>query len=197
MLLAKLKLTAVVLMLLVTFATTLAQTGTRPALPGQDRPGRTRGVFPSSPTAFAPSKTPEPGRTLNLEVVSGADHVPLPGAAVWIQVNWTQPRVSQGQADNEGHYAIELPGGGFSWLRIGVVHPGFAPLELLWSGEEPIPDSYTVSLEAGCRSAAACTTSKGGRSLERRGSLQVWARPLHRGAGASDTQARRPRSPSR
>src|SRR5262249_42280590 len=152
MLLAKVKLTAVVLLVLVTFATTLAQTGTRPALPGQGRPGGIRGVLPSqtavpsvtpgqsgrvldSPPAaqvLQPGAvdTPKPGRTLNLEVVGGADHVPLPGALVWTQINWTQPRTSQGRTDDEGHYAIGLPAGVFSWLRIGVVHPGFAPHEL-------------------------------------------------------------------
>src|SRR5262249_2441054 len=210
MLMAKVKLTAVVLMVLVTFATTLAQTGPRPAWPGQDHPRRARGGFPSQtavpsetpgqsgrvldspPAAQVPQpgavETPKPGRILNLEVVSGADNVPLPGALVWIQINWTQPHTSQGQTDNEGHYAIGLPAGVFSWLRIGVVHPGFAPHELLWSGEEPIPDSYTVSLERGVPIGGIVRDEQGRPIAGARVHLHVWARPPRGGHEADPDQ---------
>ena len=199
MLLAKVKLTVVVLLALVTFATTLAQTGTGPVSPAQVRPGGVRDGLPSHtavppetpgqagrvvdspPSAEIPqpgaAETPRPGPTLNLEVVSGTDHVPLPGALVWIQINWTRPRTSQGRTDNEGHYAIGLPAGVFSWLRIGVVHAGFAPHELLWSGEEPIPDSYTVSLERGVPIGGSVRDEQERPIVGARVHLHVWATP--------------------
>ena len=168
MLLTKVKLSAVALLVLVAFATTLAQTTAGLAL-----------HFPSVAQAPQPSAvdTPKPGRTLNLEVVSGVDNVPLPGSVVWVQVNWTLPRVSQGQADNEGHCAIDLAGGRVSWLRVGVVHPGFAPVELIWSGEEPIPDSYTVSMERGVPIGGFVRDEQGRPIAGARVHLRIWATP--------------------
>jgi Carboxypeptidase regulatory-like domain len=195
---AKVKLTAGLLVVLLTFATTLAQTE-RPALPGQGRAARNRGVLPaqtavpldtpgqsgravdSAPPAQVPQQgavdTPKPNRALNLEVMSGAENVLLPGALVWIQLNRTQPFTFQGRTDNDGHYAIALPAGAFSWLRIGVVHPGFAPQELFWSGEEPIPDSYTVSLERGVPIGGNVRDEQGRPIAGATVHLHVWASP--------------------
>ena len=203
MLMAKVKLTAVVLMVLVTFATTLAQSGPRPAWSGPDQPRRARGGFPSQ--TAAPSKTPgpssrvldsppaaqvpppgaveapQPGRTLNLEVVSGADHLPLPGAVVWVQVNWSQPRISQGKTDDEGRYTIALPGGETSFFQVAVVHPGFAPIEVAWGGAEPIPDAYTVSLERGVVIGGTVREEQGRPIAGARVHLRVGATPPHGG----------------
>ena len=189
MLLTKVKLSAVSLVVLVAFATTLAQTTAGLAL-----------HFPSVAQAPQPGAvdTPRPGRTLNLEVVSGVDHAPLPGSAVWVQVNWTLPRVSQGQADNEGHCAIDLAGGRVSWLRVVVVHPGFAPIELRWSGEEPIPDTYTVSLERGVPIGGTVRDEQGPADRGARVHLRVGATPPRGGPERyPDPDARSPpRSPT-
>ena len=88
-------------------------------------------------------------RALTLEIVDGEDKSPLRGASVWAQLNWRQPRIIQGTADEEGHYTIDLPGREVSFLRVAVAHPGFAPLEVVWVEREPIPESYTVALERG------------------------------------------------
>ena len=50
------------------------------------------------------------------------------------------------------------------FLQVVVAHPGFAPIELRWAGDEPIPEPIRWPCRAGCRSAASCATSRAGRS---------------------------------
>jgi hypothetical protein len=204
MLLAKVKLAAVVLLVLVAFATTLAQTGTRPALSGQDRPRRTDDVVPSQTAALSPTPglsgrvldsppsaqvpqpgagaTPQPSRRLNLEVVSEADRAPLPGAVVWVQVHGSQSRVSQGKTDDEGRYTIALTGGATALLQVVVVHPGFAPIELRWAGQEPIPETYTVALERGVPIGGTVRDEQGRPVAGARVHLQIGAIPPRGGS---------------
>ena len=149
MLLAKMKLTPVVLVLLAAFAAASLLTGTGPAWPGQDPVGLTGDGSPPQAARPGAVEAPKPAHTLKLEVVSGADDTPVPGASAWVEVGTSRPRVSRGKTDDEGRYTIALPGGASSYLRVVVAHPGFAPIELRWDGQEPIPESYTVALDRG------------------------------------------------
>ncbi|HLH29078.1 MAG TPA: RNA polymerase sigma factor, partial [Acidimicrobiales bacterium] len=102
------------------------------------------------PAGAAPEpQAPETDRTLHLQVVDDADQSALAGASVRVQFDVNETRVSEDRADDEGHATIGLPDEGFRWLEADVIHPGFVPIELIWSGEEPIPDRYVVALERG------------------------------------------------
>ena len=88
------------------------------------------------------------GRTLNLQVVSAFDNAPLPAAVVWVCVNRGKDHVSQGKTDEQGRYAIALPGEFTYFVYVVAAHPGFAPIELRLIAPE-IPEAYTLALERG------------------------------------------------
>jgi RNA polymerase sigma factor (sigma-70 family) len=104
------------------------------------------------PTATAHPKQPRPpkdDRRLDLEVVDATDRSALAGAAVWTRVSSAGLGDSQGVTDEEGRYTITVPAGAGSSLRVVVVQPGYAPIELRWADQTPIAESYTVGLERG------------------------------------------------
>jgi RNA polymerase sigma factor (sigma-70 family) len=158
MLLAKVKLAAVALLVLMAFATAMAQTGSRPALPDQVGAAKAPRAVAAQTATVEPSR---PARTLSLEVVSEADNAPLPGAAVWAQVNWGQSRGSQAKTDDEGRCTIAIPGQVASFLRVVVIHRGFAPIELKWTAGEPIPETYTVAVDRGAPIGGTVRDQKG------------------------------------
>jgi RNA polymerase sigma factor (sigma-70 family) len=95
-----------------------------------------------------PAEGPKPVRTLNLEVVSGADRSPLPGARVWIRVTWGKSRIARGTTDDEGRFPIELTGDANDFVQVAVAHPGFVAVEHDRYRSE-MPDTFTVALERG------------------------------------------------
>ncbi len=174
MLLAKVKLAPVALMVLAAFAATSALTSTSPAGPGQDPPRITRDILAAQPGA---AETPKPGRILKLEVVSGAENASVAGAVAWVEAEASRPRISQGRTDEEGRYTIAVPGGANSSLRVVIVHPGLAPIELRWDGQQPIPESYTVALDRGLPIGGTVRDEQGRPIAGARVHLQVGAIP--------------------
>ncbi len=132
---------------------------------------------PPAPVVQEPQPLPKTDRNLRLEVVSEAEQAPMAGATVWVRANWRTPRDSQGAADEQGRYTIAIPAGAASFLRIVVVHPGFAPVELRWAGEGPIPESYTVALGRGAAIGGTVRDERGRPIAGARVHLQVGATP--------------------
>ncbi len=116
-------------------------------------------------------------RSLTLEIVGSDDRKPLPGASVWAQFHWKQPRVIRGTADEEGHFTIRLPPGESTGLRVSVTHPGFAPIAFLWAGDDPIPESQSVVLERGVPIGGTVRDHRGLPIAGARVHLRVFARP--------------------
>jgi protocatechuate 3,4-dioxygenase beta subunit len=140
------------------------------------------GPMDPAPAAAAVVEPPQPeqpktDRTLKLEVVSGDENSALPGASVWTRANWSSLHDSQGTTDEEGRYTVALPAGTTTSLQLIVVHPGFAPIELRWARAEPIPESYTVSLEPGVPIGGTVRDEQGRPIAGARVLLQIGAAP--------------------
>jgi RNA polymerase sigma factor (sigma-70 family) len=134
---------------------------------------------PGRPPAGA-AQEPEPpkrDRILNLEVVNSANNAALAGAMVWARVSRGQPREFRGTTDEEGRYTIAIPAGAASSLQVVVVDRGFAPVELRWTADEPIPASYTVSLERGVPIGGTVRDEQGRPIAGARVHLQIGAIP--------------------
>ena len=58
-----------------------------------------------------------------------------------------------------------------------VAHPGFAPIELRWDGEGPIPDSYTLAMDRGVPIGGTVRDDRGRPIAGARVHLQVGATP--------------------
>ncbi len=124
--------------------------------------------------AAAPAKV---NRSLVLEVVNAADNTPLAGASVWARAARGRAGLSQGTTDEQGRHAIALPAGAGSFLQVVVVHPGFAPIELRWDGDGPIPETCTVSVERGVAIGGTVRDDAGRPIAGARVLLQVGAAP--------------------
>lgn len=118
---------------------------------------------------------PRADRSLALEVVDGADNTPVAGATV--RVRGGRPRDSQGTTDEEGRYRIALPGLSHSPVEVVVAHPRFAPIEIDWATQEPVPDSYRVILERGVPIGGTVRDDRGRPVAGARVHLQIGARP--------------------
>ncbi len=126
------------------------------------------------------TQNPQPqrkGRALVLEVVNNADRAALAGAMVWAPSSSARSPDSQGFTNEEGRYTIALPAAAASYLRVVVVHPGFAPMELRWDGSQPIPENYTVALERGVPIGGTVRDKAGRPIAGARVLLQVGANP--------------------
>ena len=135
---------------------------------------------PPAPPPVVAAHEPQPPRserTLNLEVVNDADQSALAGATVWVRSNWGLPHESKGTTDEEGRYPIAIPAGPTSFLQVVVVRAGFVPIEVRWAAEEPIPDTYTVSLERGVPIGGTVRDEQGRPIAGARVHLQVAATP--------------------
>src|SRR5262249_11831832 len=66
--------------------------------------------------------------------------------------------------------------GTISWVRVAVAHPGFAPIEMIWSGED-VPAAYTVALGRGVEIGGSVHDEQGRPIAGAQVSLQIGARP--------------------
>jgi protocatechuate 3,4-dioxygenase beta subunit len=146
-------------------------------------------VLASRPQPLPPEGAVEPQegrRALTLEIVGDEGKTPLSGASVWAQLDWKQPRISQGRADEEGHFTIDLPARAITGLRVAVAHPGFVPLEFFWAEDNPIPESFTVALETGVPIGGTVRDEQGRPIVGVRVHVRVFARPRVAGSYAGE-----------
>jgi RNA polymerase sigma factor (sigma-70 family) len=126
---------------------------------------------------IAQPHTDKPDRSLGLVVVDRENDAALSGATVWVRANGGRSRDSRSTTDEEGRCTIKLPGGTLSMVQVVVIHPGFAPIELRWFREEPIPDSYTLALERGVPIGGTVSDEQGRPIARARVHLEVRATP--------------------
>jgi RNA polymerase sigma factor (sigma-70 family) len=122
------------------------------SLPGDGLTAGPSAVRPPAAPGTVPvyhSLPPRTERTLELVVLDGDNQMALPGATVRVRANWGSPRHTQATTDEEGRCQVALPDGALSLVQVVVEHPGFAPIEVDWSPDQPVPASHTVALERG------------------------------------------------
>ena len=117
----------------------------RGGLRGQQRPLGSSGSGPAA-GAVQPqlAEELERGRTLHLQASSKADGSPLAGATVWVRAMRGRIHTWEGTTDDQGRYALVLPGQATTQLDVVVAHAGYVTGGMF--DGSPMAN-YTVALE--------------------------------------------------